>query len=64
MQPPADSPTGSVPSAPASGRWSAVWVLLALLAEQRRTNRLLSGLVWSALGFVLGVVLVRIWLVG
>lgn len=32
MQPPADSPTGSVPSAPASGRWSAVWVLLALLA--------------------------------
>jgi len=39
-------------------------VLLALLAEQRRTNRLLSGLAWSALGFVAGAVLMGIWLVG
>jgi ubiquinone biosynthesis protein len=39
-------------------------VLLALLAEQRRTNRLLAGVVWSALGFVLGMVLMGVWLVG
>ncbi|MFM2007487.1 MAG: hypothetical protein RLZZ09_3142, partial [Pseudomonadota bacterium] len=32
MQPPAESPTGSVPSAPGNGRWAAGWVLLALLA--------------------------------
>jgi ABC-type Fe3+ transport system substrate-binding protein len=32
MQPPAESPTGSVPSAPGSSRWAAGWVLLALLA--------------------------------
>jgi ubiquinone biosynthesis protein len=37
-------------------------VLLALLAEQRRTNRLLQALVWGALGFVLGMVLARAWL--
>jgi len=34
-------------------------VLAALLAEQRRTNRLLQGLVWALLGFVLGVVVTR-----
>jgi ubiquinone biosynthesis protein len=33
--------------------------LLALLAEQRRTNRMLQALVWSAAGFVLGAVVVR-----
>lgn len=37
-------------------------VLLALLAEQRRTNRLLQALAWGALGFVLGMVLARAWL--
>ena len=37
-------------------------VLLALLAEQRRTNRLLQALVWGALGFLLGMVLARAWL--
>ena len=37
-------------------------VLLALLAEQRRTNRLLQALVWGALGFVLGMVIARAWL--
>jgi ubiquinone biosynthesis protein len=37
-------------------------VLLALLAEQRRTNRLLQGLVWGALGFLLGMVIARAWL--
>jgi ubiquinone biosynthesis protein len=37
-------------------------VLLALLAEQRRTNRLLQGLVWGALGFLLGMVMARLWL--
>jgi ubiquinone biosynthesis protein len=34
-------------------------VLAALLAEQRRTNRLLQGLVWALLGFVMGVVVTR-----
>jgi ubiquinone biosynthesis protein len=37
-------------------------LLLALLAEQRRTNRLLQALVWGALGFLLGMVLARAWL--
>jgi ubiquinone biosynthesis protein len=37
-------------------------VLLALLAEQRRTNRLLQAMVWGALGFVLGMVIARAWL--
>ena len=36
--------------------------LVALLAEQRRTNRLLQGLLFGALGFLAGVVLVRAWL--
>ena len=35
--------------------------LLALLAEQRRTNRLLQTLLWAAVGFVLGL-LVTQWL--
>jgi ubiquinone biosynthesis protein len=30
-----------------------------MLAEQRRTNRLLQALVWGAFGFVLGVLLMR-----
>jgi ubiquinone biosynthesis protein len=33
--------------------------LLALLAEQRRTNRLLQGLLWGIVGFVGGALLVR-----
>jgi hypothetical protein len=33
-----------------------------LLAEQRRTNRLLQGLLFGALGFLAGVLLVRTWL--
>jgi ubiquinone biosynthesis protein len=33
--------------------------LLALLAEQRRTNRLLQGLLWALVGFVVGVLLTR-----
>jgi len=33
--------------------------LLALLAEQRRTNRLLQGALWAALGFVGGLVLMQ-----
>ena len=36
--------------------------LLALLAEQRRTNRLLQGLVYGALGFVAGMIVARLWL--
>ena len=36
--------------------------LVALLAEQRRTNRLLQALLWSAAGFVAGAVLVRLLL--
>jgi ubiquinone biosynthesis protein len=39
-------------------------VLLALLAEQRRTNRLLQALVWSALGFLVGMVAARVFLLG
>jgi ubiquinone biosynthesis protein len=35
--------------------------LLALLAEQRRTNRLLQTLLFSALGFLAGTVIARIW---
>ena len=38
--------------------------LLALLAEQRRTNRLLSALAWGALGFLIGTVLAQVWLTG
>ncbi len=34
--------------------------LLALLAEQRRTNRLLQGLAWAAVGFVAGLLAVRV----
>ncbi len=34
--------------------------LLALLAEQRRTNRLLQTLLWAALGFVLGLLVTRL----
>ena len=30
--------------------------LAQMLAEQKRTNRILSGLVWTALGFALGIV--------
>jgi ubiquinone biosynthesis protein len=34
--------------------------LLALLAEQRRTNRLLQGVIWGVIGFVLGALVVRL----
>ncbi len=36
--------------------------LLALLAEQRRTNRLLQGLIWGVTGFLLGAVTVQLLL--
>ncbi|EHR70172.1 2-polyprenylphenol 6-hydroxylase [Burkholderiales bacterium JOSHI_001] len=36
-------------------------VLLALLSEARRSNRLLYGLTWAAMGFVLGVLMVLLW---
>jgi ubiquinone biosynthesis protein len=35
-------------------------LLEALLAEQRRTNRLLAGLAYSAVGFLLGLVAMQI----
>ena len=38
--------------------------LVALLGEQRRTNRLLQGLLYGALGFLAGVLLMRAWLHG
>ncbi len=38
--------------------------LLALLMEQRRTNRLLQALLYGALGFIAGTVIARLWLVG
>ena len=34
--------------------------LLALLAEQRRTNRLLRGLVWAGVGFVAGLLAMQL----
>ena len=37
--------------------------LLALLAEQRRTNRLLQTLLWAAAGFVVGLLVTRMWVV-
>jgi ubiquinone biosynthesis protein len=49
LQAPAQSAAGSA-------------ALVALLVEQRRTNRLLQGLVYGALGFIAGAVLVRAWL--
>ncbi|MBI5335831.1 MAG: ubiquinone biosynthesis regulatory protein kinase UbiB [Burkholderiales bacterium] len=36
--------------------------LLAILAEQRRTNRLLGGLVWAGAGFVVGLLATRLLL--
>ena len=33
--------------------------LVALLAEQRRTNRLLQGLLWAAVGFIAGLLATR-----
>ena len=35
--------------------------MVALLAEQRRTNRLLQGLVWAVLGFMAGLLLTQWW---
>jgi ubiquinone biosynthesis protein len=37
--------------------------LRALLAEQRRTNRLLQAFAWVALGFLAGMVLVRVFVI-
>jgi len=37
-------------------------VMLALLAEQRRTNRLLQAVVWSLVGFVVGLAATRVLL--
>jgi ubiquinone biosynthesis protein len=37
--------------------------LLALLNEQRRTNRLLQTILYGALGFIAGTVIARIWLI-
>jgi ubiquinone biosynthesis protein len=34
--------------------------LKQLLAEQKRTNRLLQGLAWGGLGFALGLVLMQV----
>jgi hypothetical protein len=29
---------------------------MAMLAEQRRTNRMIKGIIWALVGFVVGVV--------
>ncbi len=34
-------------------------LLAALLAEQRRTNRLLQSLIWGGVGFVLGALVAQ-----
>ena len=39
-------------------------VALALLVEQRRTNRLLQALLYGAMGFVLGALAVQLWMQG
>ena len=39
-------------------------VALALLVEQRRTNRLLQALLYAAMGFVLGALAIQLWLHG
>ena len=36
-------------------------LLLAMLAEQRKTNRILQGVVWALCGFVLGVLAMHLW---
>ena len=36
--------------------------LLALLAEQKRTNRLLQGLVYGAVGFALGMLAMQVFI--
>ena len=41
------------------GRSGSSEVLNALLLEQRRTNRLLQGLVYGCFGFVLGVLVMQ-----
>jgi ubiquinone biosynthesis protein len=46
------------PSAPSAG--DATALQLALLREQQRTNRLLSVAIWSAVGFLMGVVVTRL----
>ena len=38
--------------------------LLALLAEQRRTNRLLQALLWLAAGFIAGLLATRFFVHG
>ena len=38
--------------------------LRELLQEQRRTNQLLQGLIWTALGFALGLLVMRFWMRG
>jgi ubiquinone biosynthesis protein len=37
--------------------------LLALIAEQRRTNRLLQGLIWAGVGFLAGMVIARLFVI-
>ncbi|MFZ2988582.1 ubiquinone biosynthesis regulatory protein kinase UbiB [Ideonella sp.] len=37
-------------------------ISLALLREQRRTNRLLAGLIWSVSGFLIGMLAARLFL--
>ena len=53
-----------LPDGPRSaGQYLAdVAALQALLAEQRRTNRLLQALLYGAAGFIGGAVLMRVWL--
>jgi ubiquinone biosynthesis protein len=36
--------------------------LIALVSEVRKTNRLLQGLIWGGLGFVLGALVVQVLL--
>ena len=36
-------------------------ILLEMLAEQKRTNRTLQGVVWALAGFVAGVVGIHLW---
>jgi len=36
--------------------------MMAILMEQRRTNRILSAVVWTGLGFAMGLLVARLLL--
>jgi ubiquinone biosynthesis protein len=43
------------------GRQECARWMADLLAEQKRTNRLLQGLLYGGFGFVLGLLVMQLW---